>query len=281
MTTSPLISPEQLKQQLTDASLVVLDARSGKDAYEMYARQHLMHAWHIDLDRDLAAKTKDASHGGRHPLPDHQAFCSLLGKLGISPASHVVVYDDKYGANAAARTWWMLRACGHEQVQVLDGGWQAAIKAGLPLSDAIPHAEPLAPYPSAGWSMPMATMDEVATAMDDQHALIIDVRETYRYRGEREPIDLVAGHIPHAINAPYQENLADDGSFRSAQELASDYRRLLGDRTPAQVIVHCGSGVTACHTLLALESAGMPGAKLYVGSWSEWSRNDRPMVTGS
>ncbi|MBP9882814.1 MAG: sulfurtransferase [Chitinophagales bacterium] len=278
--TSPLISARELLQQLTADNLVLLDARSGKNAFENYAAHHIQNALHIDLDKDLAEKPIDAAKGGRHPLPEVAKFATLLGSLGISPASHVVVYDDKNGANAAARCWWMLRSIGHEQVQVLDGGMQAAVMAGIPFDNTIPVPVPVAAYPAKGWNMPIASIEEVTKATVDPDTLIIDVRERYRYLGESEPIDLIAGHIPNAVNVPYLQNLASDGSFLSPQQLASDYRKLLGNHPTGRVIVHCGSGVTACHTLLALEQAGMSGAKLYVGSWGEWSRNDKPVATG-
>jgi thiosulfate/3-mercaptopyruvate sulfurtransferase len=278
--TPPLISPHELLHQMTAAYPVILDARSGKNANENYATHHIQNALHIDLDNHLAEKPTDAAKGGRHPLPELMKFTALLGNLGISPDSHIVVYDDKNGANAAARCWWMIKSLGHEQVQVLDGGMQAAEKAGIPCNNTIPVPVPVAAYTATGWTMPIASIEEVTMATTDPDSLIIDVRERYRYLGESEPIDLVAGHIPNAVNVPYSQNLANDGSFLSPEQLASDYRKLLGNHPTGQVIVHCGSGVTACHTLLALEQAGMHGAKLYVGSWSEWSRNDKPVATG-
>ncbi len=281
MITEPLISPEQLRQQFNAPNLVILDARSGKNAYENYAAHHIKNALHIDLDKHLAEKPADAAKGGRHPLPELKKFIALLGTLGISPDSHVIIYDDKNGANAAARCWWMIKSLGHHQVQVLDGGMQAAEKAGIPFDNIIPVPSPVAAYPATGWTMPIASMEEITMATTDPEMLIIDVRERYRYLGESEPIDLVAGHIPHAINVPYSQNLAADGTFLSPLQLASDYRKVIGNHPAGKVIVHCGSGVTACHTLLALEQAGMSGAKLYVGSWSEWSRNDKPVATGN
>ena len=276
----PLISPQELLHQMIADNLVILDARSGKNAFENYAAHHIQNALHIDLDKDLAKKPVDAAMGGRHPLPELLKFTTLIGNLGISPVSHVVVYDDKNGANAAARCWWMIRSLGHQHVQVLDGGMQAAQLAGIPFNHTIPVPVPVAAYPTISWTMPTASIEEVTKATTDPDSLIIDVRERYRYLGESEPIDLVAGHIPNAVNVPYSQNLADNGSFHRPEQLASDYRKLLGNHPTGQVIVHCGSGVTACHTLLALEQAGLPGAKLYVGSWSEWSRNDKPVATG-
>lgn len=271
---SPLIKPKDIP---LGKDVVVIDARSGPDAYERYTTGHLDGALHADLDRDLSKKPTDPVYGGRHPLPDLKDFAAWLGKAGITPLTHVVVYDDKGGANAAARFWWMLRALGHTNVQVVDGGLDAIIREGLPMTSANNQPKSTLPYPVTSWKLPIADIEEVKSAVKDPDALVIDVREAYRYRGEREPIDLIAGHIPGAVNIPYLNNLTEEGFFRSADELASQYDTALGHREPSDVIVHCGSGVTACHTLLALEQAGIKGANLYVGSWGEWSRRDLPV----
>jgi thiosulfate/3-mercaptopyruvate sulfurtransferase len=273
---SPLISPKEIPLGAT----TIIDARSGADAFQRYKSSHLVGALHADLDKELSKKPQDAAYGGRHPLPEIKDFAAFIGKLGISPSTSVIVYDDKNGANAAARFWWMLRALGHEKVQVVDGGLEAIIREKLPMSSASQEPTSTSPYPAKEWQLPTANIDDVKTAASAPHALVIDVREAYRYRGEKEPIDLVAGHIPGAINIPYLENLSTDGTFRSAEELAAQYNQALDRRDPSRVIVHCGSGVTACHTLLALEHAGIKGANLYVGSWSEWSRRDLPVGKG-
>jgi thiosulfate/3-mercaptopyruvate sulfurtransferase len=271
---SPLIKPGEISFEKGN---IIVDTRSGLDAFERYRANHLEAALHADLDKDLSKKTADAAVGGRHPLPEIKEFAVFLGKLGITPSTHVVIYDDKAGANAAARFWWMLRAVGHKKVHVVDGGLDAIIRAALPMSSQINEPVTTNPYPVSEWKLPTAFLDEVKNAANDANALVIDVREAYRYRGEREPIDLVAGHIPGAINIPYLSNLKEDGSFRAPEDLASLYEKEIGSRKTENVIVHCGSGVTACHTLLALEHAGISGANLYVGSWSEWSRNDLPV----
>ncbi|MDP5168656.1 MAG: sulfurtransferase, partial [Bacteroidia bacterium] len=208
------------------------------------------------------------------PLPELPDFALVLKRLGINPQSHVVVYDDKHGANAAARFWWMLRSIGHDKVQVLNGGIQAAEKAGFPMSH-----EPMKPavvdnYPVEGWKLPMADLPEIQANTENGEYLIVDVREEGRYRGEFEPIDLVAGHIPGAINLPFSTNLGEDGLFLQPEELAQAFHKAFHHTSPDKVAVHCGSGVTACHTLLAMDYAGLVIPKLYVGSWSEWSRND-------
>lgn len=273
----PLIDPKDLQL----GNCIIIDARSGPDAYQRYASNHLEGALHVELDRDLSQKPHDPAYGGRHPLPDLEVFTRFLGNLGITPSSHVIVYDDKHGANAAARFWWMLRALGHDKVQVVNGGLDAIIRNRLPMSSAISSPTSAPPYPADAWRRPTVSIHDVLNALKDGSRTVIDVREGYRYRGESEPIDLIAGHIPGAINVPYLDNLSEDGTFRPAEELASQFKNVLGKRNASDIIVHCGSGVTACHTLLAMEHAGLKGASLYVGSWSEWSRRDLPIGTGN
>ncbi len=277
---APIINAADLGKMMENEDAVLIDARTGADAQEKYNAEHLAGALYVDLDKDLSLKGPDASLGGRHPLPPVNDFSALLGKLGINPASHVVVYDDKGGANAAARFWWMMKALGHEKIQVLDGGRASALKAGLPVTDKLPVVKTQPPYPADKWILPTTNADEVARAANDSNDLVIDVREGFRYRGESEPFDLVAGHIPGAVNIPYTENLDAAGHFRSAEELNKKFKKALAGRDAGHVTVHCGSGVTACHTILAMEHAGIEIPKLYVGSWSEWSRNERPIVTG-
>ena len=240
---------------------------------------HIPGALFVDLESQLSEKASEARDGGRHPLPSRTSFAKLLGELGISNDTQVIVYDDKNGANAAARFWWMMRAAGHQQIYVIDGGLQAVVNSGITLSTEIEKPNQQASYNAESWQLPMATQSDVQQASKEGHQLIIDVREAYRYNGESEPIDKIAGHIPGAINVPYIDNLNKSGEFLSEADLKAKYQSILKDRNINDVIVHCGSGVTACHTLLAMEQAGLNGAKLYVGSWSEWSRNDLPMVT--
>jgi thiosulfate/3-mercaptopyruvate sulfurtransferase len=276
-----IIQVKDLAALKATGDTVFIDARGGNDAFERYTDGHLDDALFVNLETDLSAKTTDAADGGRHPLPSPSAFGKLLGSLGIMPSTTVVVYDDKKGANAAARFWWMMKAAAHEKVFVIDGGLDAIEAAGIPLStDVLTLMTEYPSYPVVDWEWPLANIDDVARAADDPDWLVIDVRENYRFRGESEPIDQVAGHIPGAVNAPYTDNLGADGCFLRAEQLAEQYREVIGAYTPDRVIVHCGSGVTACHTLLALAEAGIPGSALYVGSWSEWSRNQRQIATG-
>jgi thiosulfate/3-mercaptopyruvate sulfurtransferase len=277
---SPLIRPADLNKLMRSGDVVLIDARTGPGAVEKYNNEHLEGAQFVDLETELAQKSADAANGGRHPLPAIENFTALLGRLGIERSTQVVVYDDKAGANAAARFWWLLKATGHENIQVLDGGLKNAIETGLPVTNVLPVITPLPAYPADKWIQPTVDAAQVAKAIADPGYLVIDVREAFRYRGESEPIDLVAGHIPGAVNIPYTGNLDADGNFLSAAALADKYKEAVGDHDSRHVIVHCGSGVTACHTLLAMEHAGIETPNLYVGSWSEWSRGDRPVAVG-
>lgn len=267
----PIVKTTQLST-LPETTILIY-AGSGNTTFERYKQQHLEGALYADLETDLAKVPQDAVNGGRHPLPDPEKFAALLGKLGITPESHVIVYDDKQGCNAAARFWWMLRAAGHTKVQVLDGGFQAAIAAGFPTTNEITKAVPGEKYPFTNWQLPLAEIDAVQEAVKNDNILIIDVRSKERYDGFIEPIDLKAGHIPSAINIPLTENLNADGTFLTLEKLYEKYTTALKGYDAGNIIVHCGSGVTACHTLLAIAAAGLPMPKLYVGSWSEWSRN--------
>lgn len=272
----PLVKATDLQHY---PNAVIIDARGGPDAKDRYAKGHVPGALFVDLETQLSEKAEQAKDGGRHPLPKIETFAKLLGELGISNESEVLVYDDKQGANSAARFWWMMRAVGHEKVWVIDGGLQAVENSGIVLSTKTESVGKVARYEATAWQLPMVTIDEVKKASSTGTQMIIDVRESYRYNGESEPIDKIAGHIPGAINIPYIDNLNEAGEFLTIAELKSKYEKALGGKKADQVIVHCGSGVTACHTLLALEQAGIHGAKLFVGSWSEWSRNELPMVT--
>jgi thiosulfate/3-mercaptopyruvate sulfurtransferase len=280
---APVIEASELAERLAakrdgtreDAPAVrLLDARmEGRAAYD---EGHLPGAVLADPERDLAGPVSDAARGGRHPLPELASWARRLGEWGIGPETPVVVYDDTGGLKAAARAWWMLRAVGHEAVAVLSGGLTAARAAGLPLETAAPAIAPKPPYPAREWCLPRADADEVERARQDPSRRVIDVRAAERFLGQSEPLDPIAGHIPGAVNAPCADNLDAEGHFKAPGVLARQLEMALGGVPPERAIVHCGSGVTACHTLLALERAGLGGAHLYVGSWSEWCRNERP-----
>jgi thiosulfate/3-mercaptopyruvate sulfurtransferase len=259
---------------------ILLDARGGTNALERYKNGHIKGAVYVDLEKELSSR-QDPKFGGRHPLPSPQKFSQVLAQLGVSSESHVIVYDDMKGGNAAARLWWMLRAAGVQNVQLLNGGLQVATEAGIKMSQKMEPRTPGQPFHFEEWNLPTATMHDVKVVTGDSKSLIIDVREAYRFNGESEPIDLIAGHIPGAVNVPYIDNLDAEGKFLTTNELISKYKKVIGPRSTNNVVVHCGSGVTACHTLLAMELAGFAGAKLYVGSWGEWSRNRNEMIVGN
>lgn len=277
-TFSPIISVEELIPLQNSTEIILVDARAGANTFESYQKGHLKGARFVDLNRDLAAISENPANGGRHPLPSPEEFSKTLSALGISPSDHVVVYDDKIGSNFAARFWWMMRALGHEKIQVLNGGYQVAIQAGFPTNSEIETFEKTT-YPSQEWKLLLADIEEVEKARKSDQNIVIDVRDKNRFDGLTEPLDLIAGHIPGAINVPLTENLDENGFFKPADELAAKYKAVLKDIKPENTIVHCGSGVTACHTLLAMDYAGLPIPRLYAGSWSEWSRNDREMAT--
>jgi len=277
-TPAPLISPEELSRRLDD--FVILDARPGPAAY---AAGHLAGARHADLNRDLSdaeAPGADPARGGRHPLPSPARFAAQLAAWGIEHARPVAIYDAQGGANAAARAWWMLRALGHDQVFVVDGGLDAARAAGIPVTTEPPVIRPSAEPRQAQWSSPTVDIERVEALVASGEWKLLDVRSRERFRGDAEPLDPVAGHIPGAVNLPYADNLDPEGRFRPAAELRALYAGVLGGTPAERLIVQCGSGVTACHSLLALEAAGLRGSALFVGSWSEWCRSGKPQQRG-
>lgn len=273
----PIIAVEEFQSIVNQENLIILDARAGKDAHQNYLEKHIKGARFVDLEKDLATASSDASKGGRHPLPDLFDFAKTLSELGISENSRIVIYDDKNGANAAARCWWMLFAFGIENVQVLDGGFQIAEKAGLEMNSGPEHFHQTTIRIPEKWQLPTADIDEVEHLLSEKSATVIDVRDAYRYNGESEPIDPIAGHIPGAINIPLTENLTKNGTFLQPEILKENYQKILNNY-PEKLIIHCGSGVTACHTILAMAYAGMEIPALYVGSWSEWCRSGKEIA---
>jgi len=277
----PLITPQGLAASLGDQRLRVIDLRhdlmkpgAGRAAWQA---GHVPGAIHLDLDLDLSGTRN--GRNGRHPLPDPLDLAAHLGLAGIGDADRVVVYDDAGGA-FAARLWWMLRWLGHQAVSVLDGGWQAWTVAGLPQSmeAAKPIATVFTPRAPQPWTVDASGL---AAGLAAGSLLLVDARAPERFRGEVEPIDPVAGHIPGARNRFMRLNLDDDGCFKPAAALRAEFEALLAGRPVAELVCQCGSGVTACHNLLALEVAGLPGARLYPGSWSEWCSDPaRPVATG-
>ena len=241
----------------------------------MYKRQGAQHA---DLERDLSGPPTPLS--GRHPLPDPVQLATRLGALGVGPDTQVVAYDDGPGA-MAARLWWLCRWIGHEAVAVLDGGLRAWRAAGGSVTAATSAPQPRELHPRRSLAR-TATADSLhAATLAAAGTCLVDARTPQRFRGQAEPIDPVAGHVPGARNHPFERNLDADGRFLPPAALRERWAQTLGGARPQQVVAMCGSGVTACHLLLALEHAGLPGARLYAGSWSEWIRDPRrPVATG-
>jgi thiosulfate/3-mercaptopyruvate sulfurtransferase len=279
-----LIEAAALAPHVNDADWVIVDCRhdlvnlaAGREAY---AAGHLPNALFADMEHELSGAKRDISGAfrGRHPLPEKDAFIELLRGWGVNEGTQVVAYD-AHGGMYAARLWWMLRWVGHEAVAVLDGGVPAWQAAGLPLStDA---AAPRARGGIAAREALVTTVDVNAVLHNVEHGgrQVVDARAPDRFRGENETIDPVGGHIPGAKNRFFKDNLQADGRFKASDRLKAELGVAVGD--PKNAIMQCGSGVTACHNLLALEVAGLPGAALYPGSWSEWSADAaRPVATG-
>jgi thiosulfate/3-mercaptopyruvate sulfurtransferase len=282
MTFTALISAGELEAHLDDARWVVCDCRhdlmdtgAGKRAYR---ESHIRGARFVHLDEDLSAPL--TGHNGRHPLPDPVRFARRAGELGISNDSQVVAYDAS-GGYYAARLWWLLRWLGHDAVAVLDGGWGAWARASLPITSELPAVVPARLHPRMRSNASIAA-EQITERIGRRLPLLVDARSPDRFRGENETLDPVAGHIPGAVNRFFKLNLEADGRFKPPAVLRQEFSSVLGDIPPPEVVHYCGSGVTACHNLLAMEIAGLAGSRLYPGSWSEWvSGRSRPVATGS
>jgi len=273
MSFTTLISSEGLANNLNQSNWFILDARfnladtqAGETAYR---HGHIPNARYVHLDRDLSSAI--SSFTGRHPLPDFNSLVKKLGSWGVTNTSQIVIYDDASGA-IAGRLWWLLRYLGHEKVAVLDGGLSYWQKQGHPITTHLPKITPAIyrPYVNCSTLVNAHTLEQ---ELAKNSITLIDARATGRYQGKVEPLDPVAGHIPKALNRPFQLNLDAQGRFLPAAELQQQFRALIGQTLATQVVHMCGSGVTACHNLLAMEIAGLAGSKLYAGSWSEWISN--------
>ncbi|MDP4301966.1 sulfurtransferase [Leptothrix discophora] len=287
--TSPLItadallalqaSPDAARLRMFDCRFDLMRPDAGQAAF---LEGHMPGAGYLHLDHDLSAKgDADALCGGRHPLPSMSRVAATFGRHGVAP-DHIVVLHDAHGGMYAARAWWLLKWLGHGPAFVLDGGlaaWQAAggaLEAGPAAAVADLGAYPLPAEPGMAW----VDADTVQARIG--RGVLIDARAPERYRGEVEPLDPAAGHIPGAVNRPFQQNLDASGHFLPAEALRAAFETLLAGQPPQDVVHQCGSGVTACHNLLAMTVAGLPGARLYAGSWSEWcSQPQRPQVRGA
>jgi len=278
MNRNPLIEVHELVKIYSYPNVKIFDVSGNAQARQNYESGHLFGAYFVDVNKQLSDIKVDFKDGGRHPLPSVGEFSKTLAELGVTQDTHVIVYDDAFGANAASRMWWMLKAVGHDKVQVLNGGFQYAKQDGFPIQTGV--NKPIAatnPYPATEWQFPIVDIAEVERVAGLDEYVVVDVRSKERFDGVTEPIDLVAGHIPGAVNIPLTQNTDESGLFLSPNELKSQYSKHFEGKDPKNVIVHCGSGVSACQTILAMDFAGLSIPRLYVGSWSEWSRNYKPV----
>jgi thiosulfate/3-mercaptopyruvate sulfurtransferase len=279
MSYNTLVSVEDLAAHLDDPNWVVCDCRHDLADYEAgrsaYAQSHIPGARFLHLDEDLSGPKTGLN--GRHPLPHPITLTLRLGALGIDNAKQIVAYDAS-GSSYAARLWWMLRWVGHTRIAVLDGGWEAWVRARQPVTADLPQTKATTFNPNL---QPDRATDSryIAKHLGRSEIYLLDARSPDRFRGENETLDPVAGHIPGAVNRFFRLNLDQHGRFKDASELKREFAAAIGGRSPARVIHQCGSGVTACHNLLAMEIAGLPGSILYPGSWSEWcSDPSRPVA---
>jgi len=281
----PLIDARELERLRSSADVVIVDVRhdlaqprAGRDAY---AAGHIPGAFFLHLDDDLSGprRADDGAFRGRHPLPGREAFARTLAALGLGDGTLLVAYDEADGMYAS-RLWWMSLWIGHARAAVLDGGLRAWREAGLPLSTDVPRARP---GTLTLRDALVETIDaaEIERALGTSRLRVIDARAAERYRGDVEPLDAKAGHIPGAVNRPFKANVTAEGRFRPGPELAREMQPLVAHAAPRDVVSQCGSGVTACHNILAMAVAGLPLPRLYAGSWSEWSSSPhRPVATG-
>jgi thiosulfate/3-mercaptopyruvate sulfurtransferase len=281
MSYTTLISAEELAKQLGQPDLCVIDCRfnladvtAGRTAYN---EGHIPGAVYAHLDDDLAGEKTGTN--GRHPLPDREALAVRLRDWGVNNDTQVVAYDAQGGA-MASRLWWLLRWLGHDNVAVLDGGWKAWCESGGAITTDLPEPQP-GTFTAAEVLLPAVAVEELQQLLDEHAISLIDARDPGRFKGEQEPLDPVAGHVPGAINHFFMRNLDETGKFLSPDALRALWAPYLENKSAASIVHMCGSGVTACHNLLAMQHAGFSGGRLYVGSWSEWcSDPDRAVATG-
>jgi len=274
-----LVSTDLLASHLGDWAVIDcrFDLQDEHWGREQYRQAHVPGAVYVSLNDDLSAPPTGMN--GRHPLPSIADLTSLFGRLGIDRSTQVIAYDQDAGSYAS-RLWWSLRYLGHHAVAVLDGGWAKWVREARPVRSGDESRKPAA-FTAAPRPASRVDLDDVSAHLTDGTRRLVDARAPERFEGRTETIDRVAGHIPGAMNHFFKQNLDADGTMLPAQRLRENFERLLGPTSPADAVMYCGSGVTACHNLLALEHAGLHGARLYVGSWSEWSSDpSRPIETG-
>ncbi len=273
------ISVADLAQHVDDPAFVIFDCRheltNPEFGIKAYAHSHIPNARFAHLDRDLAAP--QTGRNGRHPLPDPNVFAGWLGRMGVSNDKQVIAYDNAAGVYGS-RLWWMLRWMGHQNVAVLDGGWQAWLAAEHPVTAEVPVPKP-SRFTGTPQKSPVDTK-YVLEHLQSPDMVLIDARANDRYHGQNETIDPIGGHIPGAHNRFFKDNLTPQGFFKSPEQLRDEFRPFVGNGSPEKIVSQCGSGVTACHNLLAMEIAGLKGGRLYPGSWSEWIADpSRPRAT--
>jgi len=276
-----LLTAQELHSTLDDNEQLVIDCRfvlsDPGSGYRDYRQAHIPGAFYAHLDNDLSGPV--SAQSGRHPLPDADSFAAFLARCGWRPGTSLVAYDHVDGS-FAVRLWWLMKYFGHDCVALLDGGFKAWLAAGLPTESVQPTARKTAPVSLQADAGMVVTTADVLDNLDGNSFTLADVRAAERFRGEVEPIDPVAGHIPGAVSYPLQRNLAADGTFRSRAAIREGMLSLSGDRPASDLVFMCGSGVTACHALFAGELAGLGPSRLYAGSWSEWIRDpSRPVET--
>jgi thiosulfate/3-mercaptopyruvate sulfurtransferase len=282
MTGQPIVSVGELARHLGEPDWAIFDCRFDLSepgrGERLYQESHIPGAVYAHLERDLSGPVISGVTG-RHPLPEVKDLASLFSSWGIGAGTRVTVYDD-FSGSMASRLWWMLRWLGHESVAVLDGGWAAWLGAGLPRHSGSETRQPQDITPHLQPDM-LADADEILRSLEDRSLLLVDSRAPERFRGESEPIDKIAGRIPDASNLYHMEVVDPDGFLLPQAELEARFQRLIAERDLANVVVYCGSGVTATHNLLALTAAGFSGVRLYAGSWSEWITDPtRPIEKG-
>ena len=275
-----LVSAEQLRAHLNDTRWCVVDVRHDlfdpEAGIRAYRAGHIPSAVFAGIDTQLSGKK--TGFNGRHPLPGRDDLVETFRDWGVKGDTHIVAYDAQ-GGQFASRLWWLARWLGHERVALLDGGWPKWFGDTQLSSQNVPK-KARGNFTAHDSVMPLATVDDVLQSLKSGDRVLLDARTAERYRGEQEPIDPVAGHIPGARNRPWQQNLNPDQTFKSARQLRSEFDVLLDQRAPDQITHQCGSGVTACHNVFAMELAGLRGSALYGGSWSEWIADPaRPVVT--
>lgn len=276
------IKTEQLAEFCSNPEWIIVDCRFDLQqpewGFQDYQNSHIPGAVFVDLNQELSGPITPQS--GRHPLPKPELFAQLITKLGITPEKQVVVYDTSNGA-FAARLWWMLRACHYDRVAILEGGFSKWVKEGRPTRSGIETRKALSEIPIISFDQTMyITTQQMEMIYTNPEYVIIDARSPERFHGEMETIDVIAGHIPGALNRYHADNLNEEGSLKPIEQLLKEFVELLAGKSPDKCVVYCGSGVTSCFHLAVMDYCNLPGSKVYIGSWSEWIRDPkRPIVT--